>query len=331
MTRPDVSLWNAALTRCVIWNYDKVCKGKNAGTLKKGSRKTPLKTAEAISKYLKFLETVEQASAHTLRAYKNDLLQAFPPEGPADLKAGGLLDQARQAQMTWSVLAPATRNRKVACLKSFFRFLSEKELLAEDLGSRLASPKVPRKIPNFLSVDEASAVIRVLVEDARESAAGERALLLFLLLYGAGLRVSEACGLRWRQLSPDFRTAVLQGKGAKERVVAFPTRVSELLKGRPRETDSIWGPAGLSTRQAYEMIRRSGARAGLVKNIHPHALRHSFATHLLTSGANLRTLQELLGHSSLQATEKYTHLGVHELARTLERHHPLSTKKTGAK
>lgn len=288
-----------------------------------------MKTSDAIAKYLKSLESVESASAHTLRAYKNDLFQAFGGSEGVALAPGWLLEKAQEAQKNWGGLAAATRNRKVAALKSFFRYLSEQKLLKEDLAIKLASPKVPKKIPHFLSVDEATAVLKRLEKDALESEAFETSLLLFLLLYGAGLRISEACALSWKQVAGDFKTARLKGKGGRERLVAFPAPVTALLRKWKKSSDGgvfVWGSKPLDTRKAYEMIRQAGARAGLLKNLHPHALRHSFATHLLSSGANLRTLQELLGHASLQATEKYTHLGLHELARTLEKHHPLGKK-----
>ena len=157
--------------------------------------------------------------------------------------------------------------------------------------------------------------------------------LLFLLLYGTGLRVSEACALKWAQIDLKSRTLRVRGKGSKERIVAFPKslvplfqKAQKIHKVESKASSTIWGDKELSTRKAYDWIRNRGAKAGLMRPIHPHALRHSFATHLLVSGANLRTLQELLGHESLQATEKYTHLGIDQLARTLEKHHPLSKK-----
>ncbi|MBX2994011.1 MAG: tyrosine-type recombinase/integrase [Bdellovibrionaceae bacterium] len=289
----------------------------------------------AIAKYLKFLESVEQASPHTLRAYKNDLGQVFgqiqePPAAALTALSAPdwLLQRAREAQRAWGELSPATRNRKVATLKSFFNYLKAEKLVSEDLAVKLASPKVPKKLPHFLSADEAISVLKLLESEARETPARRRDLLLFLLLYGAGLRVSEACALEWRHLSGDSHTATILGKGGKERIIAFPPSIAQVLRKPKGASGSIWGEDVLSTRTAYEMIRQAGARAGLMKNLHPHALRHSFATHLLQSGASLRTLQELLGHSSLQATEKYTHLGLRELARAMENHHPLGHGKT---
>lgn len=233
-----------------------------------------------------------------------------------------LLSRARQALTNWGHLSLASRNRKSATLKSFFGYLFNEGIIERDLAAQIHSPKVPKKIPHFLSVDEVIAVLKSYQNDPQQN---PKELLLFLLLYGTGLRVSEACSLQWKHVDLQQRVLRVKGKGDKERLVAFPKTVAQVFRGIPKETDSVWGENQLSTRVAYEWIRSRGVKAGLLRPIHPHALRHSFATHLLSSGANLRTLQELLGHESLQATEKYTHLGVDQLARTMEKHHPLGS------
>jgi len=219
----------------------------------------------------------------------------------------------------------ASRNRKAATLKSFFSWAFDQELLDKDLSLQITCPKVPRKLPHFLSVDEALAVLATFEKEQIPL----REKVLFLLLYGGGLRISEACLLRWREVFFEQRVLRVKGKGGKERVVALPeltlTVLRRFQKERFHEEHVFAQP--FNTRTAYEMVRQSGLRAGLLKPLHPHALRHSFATHLLSSGANLRTLQELLGHESLTATEKYTHLGMDQLARTMESFHPLGSKK----
>ncbi|MNL38041.1 Tyrosine recombinase XerD [compost metagenome] len=196
-------------------------------------------------------------------------------------------------------------------------------MLEKDLSIQVICPKVPKKLPHFLSVDEALAVLKSF-DEAKESLLKEKTL--FLLLYGGGLRVSEACELQWSQVQMSQRVLRVIGKGSKERVVSLPPLAMDALKEWQKQTPFakyVFGEKALNSRTAYEMVRQSGIRAGLLKPLHPHALRHSFATHLLTSGANLRTLQELLGHESLTATEKYTHLGIDQLARTMEKLHPL--------
>jgi integrase/recombinase XerC/integrase/recombinase XerD len=152
--------------------------------------------------------------------------------------------------------------------------------------------------------------------------------VLLLLLYGGGLRVSEACGLRWKDLITSARSIRVEGKGGRERMVALPELCWKELQGLERSaTYVLGGDQALSTRQAYQWVREAGESADLLKPLHPHALRHSYATHLLSSGADLRVLQELLGHRSLAATQKYTHMSLDHLARVMENHHPLSASK----
>jgi site-specific recombinase XerD len=296
----------------------------------------PLKRFEllpSIHKYLKYMDFVKTSSPLTLKAYRKDLEQAFgdlDKNGPTKaLDEAEILALIRQALNGWARLSLASRNRKSATLKSFFGWAYQEELTERDLSSQITCPKVPKKLPHFLSVDEALAVLSSF--DAKdESLEALRDRGLFLVLYGAGLRVSEACNLRWKDVHFTTRSLRLLGKGQKERIVILPRlamQTLERLKSRATEEFVFGGEEALNPRTAYEWVRTRGAKALLMKPLHPHALRHSFATHLLSSGANLRTLQELLGHESLQATEKYTHLGVDQLARTLENHHPLSQGK----
>jgi integrase/recombinase XerC/integrase/recombinase XerD len=240
----------------------------------------------------------------------------------------GLRLLIRQAQTLWQDLAPASRNRKLAAVRSFLKWLHQTGEIEDDFSSRLVSTKVPVRLPHFISVDEALSLIRSLKPGTVEHA-------LVLLLYGGGLRVSEACGLRWRDLAVE-RTLRVTGKGGKERLIAVPQLVWTSVKAlgatrpeAPAANSSVLsgGVEPFSPRQAYNIVREAGRKAQLLKPLHPHALRHSFATHLLTSGADLRVLQELLGHSSLLATQKYTHLSLDHLARSMEKHHPLSASK----
>ncbi len=294
------------------------------------SLKKQINLPEQRDNFLKYLKNIESCSDLTLKAYILDLNQAFPdfhrPGKKLMWSENELLDQARIALNGWGKLSLASRNRKSATLKSFFGYLFQENRIERDLAAQIHSPKVPKKIPHFISVDEVISVLKSFDRDTTDTSDTSQEKLLFLLLYGSGLRVSEACNLEWKNIDLSQRVLRVKGKGDKERLVAIPKPVSEILKKAERTSVSIWGDSGLSTRKAYDWIRNRGAKAGLLRPIHPHALRHSFATHLLASGANLRTLQELLGHESLAATEKYTHLGVDQLARTLENHHPFGTK-----
>jgi integrase/recombinase XerC/integrase/recombinase XerD len=296
----------------------------------KGSGKSQLNLSELASNYMKYMENIEASSPLTLRAYRLDLGQAFggiweteKKRQRALISTDQLLAAARSAQMAWGKLSPASRNRKFSTLKSFFGYLLKEGHIDRDLSVLIHTPKVPKRIPHYLSVDEVMAALKSF--DQEDPPVPEQKLL-FLLLYGGGLRVSEACSLQWKDVDLSVHVLRVQGKGGKTRLVALPHSVIKVLKPLKKRSQKkyIWGDQELNTRTAYEWVRSRGIKAGLVRPIHPHALRHSFATHLLTSGANLRTLQELLGHESLQATEKYTHLGVDQLARTLEKHHPFS-------
>lgn len=286
---------------------------------------------QTIDKYMKFMELIQSASPLTLRHYTLDLRQVFEVEKNSDFPSESyseakLMTSVREAFNRWASLSLASRNRKAATLKSFFSWAFREGLLDSDLSVQVTCPRVPRKLPHFLSVDEVLAVLGSFSK-------GERPLIkekvLFLLMYGGGLRVSEACQLQWNQVQVPQKTLRVIGKGSKERVIALPAMAMQALLDWKKETafaKYVFGEEPLNTRTAYEMIRQSGKRAGLLMPLHPHALRHSFATHLLSSGANLRTLQELLGHESLTATEKYTHLGIDQLARTMESLHPLGKK-----
>lgn len=298
-----------------------------------------------ITGFFNHLQDIRSASPHTLRAYEKDLLVGFQlndvcrfsrkaTDGTYVAEVFGsekkisseteLLQLAKSAQRKWAELSPATRNRRTATLKSFFKWLFAERVTERDLSLQLQAPRVPAKIPDFLSMDEVISVLKATREQALDHA-------LILVLYGGGLRVSEACALKWDQINFSNRTLHFAGKGRKERIVALPPIAVDALKRLSREGNFVFGRTAMDTRVAYEIVRRAGLRAGLLKSLHPHALRHSYATHLLSSGADLRTLQELLGHSTLAATQKYLHLSVDQMAQTMEKHHPLSKALKGPK
>lgn len=294
-----------------------------------------------IHNFLESLENINSVSLHTTKAYKVDLIQAFitfSKNTNISTSEEMLLSSAFAAQTRWSSLSFASRNRKTATLKSFFQWLYQQGLTNHNLAERLVSPRVPKKIPNFISVDEALLLIRTLENEhsnrkdstrAQKPAHSLETLVLVLLLYGTGIRISEACNATWSNFDFTQRTLKVLGKGDKERLTAYPPKLTKYLtqlKSQNSEFNYIWGAKPLNQRVAYEWVRQLGQRVGLLKSIHPHALRHSFATHLLTGGAGLRQIQELLGHSSLVATEKYTHLSLDHLARVLEKHHPLAKR-----
>ena len=287
----------------------------------------------------------------TLKAYKNDLEQFFflkpqttssktkekatfedapsSVENPSKQHLTAILKKKLKGDFfsSWGSWSPATRNRKVACLKSFFKWLYIHYYISEDLSIRIKTPSVPVKIPYFLSVDETKSLIQTIEKAQQKDEKWTRDLVLVLLLYGGGLRVSEACGVEWKHVDFEEQTLKVKGKGSYERVVVLPDMVFKNLKLMKREGDYIFGKNKLSTRTAFSIVRGWGVRTGFNKNISPHVLRHSYATHLLDSGSDLRVIQDLLGHRSLSATQKYTQVKLSKLSRTLKTYHPASKKK----
>lgn len=291
-----------------------------------------------IDNYLKYKENIESFSPLSLIAYRSDLAQAFKIKQNSICCYSELWSLARPALGQWGTLSQATRNRKIATLKSFFSWLYQQKLLETNYSSQLTCPKVARKIPHFLSVDEIFAVLKYVNESSQAPATDKIKLeirmqkSLLLLLYGGGLRISEACHLKWKDINLNEKKILVHGKGNKERFAILPAFATEHFRAeqslaKKLQSPFVFGETALGPRSGYELIRKLGKQAGLMNPLHPHALRHSYATHLLASGANLRTLQTLLGHESLQATEKYTHLSVDHLARLIEISHPLAKIK----
>lgn len=288
-----------------------------------------------ISKYLKFMENVKSSSPHTLRAYKNDLAEIFNESTPQKMSEEELKKYLLSHLSIWKDKKLSTRNRKIGTLKSFMGYLFEEKITEVNIAEALPSPKVPKKIPHFLSFDEVVSCLQYFKNQMQKETSElelnrlKQKQLLFLLLYGGGLRISEACNLKWSEINLHQKSLRILGKGNKERIVIIPEMVIEELqkyKNKLQNQTYIFGDAPLNTRLGFEWIRQTGVKANLIKHLHPHALRHSFATHLLTSGANLRIIQTLLGHESLVATEKYTHLSLNQLYHVMENHHPLGKK-----
>jgi integrase/recombinase XerC/integrase/recombinase XerD len=288
--------------------------------------------ATFLDLFLKEMDEIGHASRHTLKAYRKDLSQAFSDiEGEAFPSEESLLRKAKEAQIKWGSLELSSRQRKAATIKAFFDWLYQQKYISSPLNEQVEAPKVPRKIPHFLSFDEVIVLFRF-IENLDEAIPQKKHYLaLVSLLYGGGLRVSEACHLTWKGIRLSSNDICILGKGQKERWVALPRKVIEAINQLPRMGDFIWGIRPLNERQAYGWIRMLGQKACLKAPLHPHALRHSYATHLVSAGINLRTLQELMGHSSLTSTEKYLHLSLDQLARTIDTHHPLGFTGSAAR
>ena len=231
---------------------------------------------------------------------------------------------------------PTTLARKIAALRSFYRFLRKRGVMKENPAAVLQTPKQRRPLPRFLTVDDAFRVVEAPGADpSRDEVLCIRDRALLELLYGSGVRVSEAAGLTLPQLELQVRRARVIGKGNKERLVPLGAPAFAALEAwlavRPSllrdPTDALFlGKRGtdLSTRQIQNIVRRYGILGAGRGDLHPHALRHTCATHLLDAGADLRGIQELLGHASLSTTQRYTHVSVDRLMAVYDKAHPLA-------
>ena len=285
---------------------------------------------QQIPNFLKYLNNIQNVSKLTTKSYLVDLKQVYLKhklnnEWHSFNSELEFWRFTRSSQSKWGQLSLASRNRKIATLKSFMNYLFQEKLIEINYADQLVCPKVPKKIPHFISVDEILSILNFFKTSPNDSI--QKKEILFHLLYGSGLRISEACQLKWKNFDLEFKFIRLLGKGGKERTCLLPDTSQKILKKyflNNKDQEYIFGLKALNPRIGFEWIRQLGLQVGLVKPLNPHALRHSFATHLLTDGVNLRILQQLLGHESLVATEKYTHLSQDALARTMEKAHPLS-------
>ncbi len=233
-------------------------------------------------------------------------------------------------------------SRKLACLKTFFKFLLREGVLQVNPAELISSPRLPRILPSYLGEDEAAAIV---CKPEGNSFASVRDRAILELLYASGLRVSELTGLNDDQLDLDQQTVRVIGKGRKERIVLFGSfaekSIREYLRlrqelGFNRNDDagrvpvfvSIRGQR-LSSRDIQRLVARLRLSMKTTRRVTPHTLRHTFATHLLERGADLRVIQELLGHESLATTQKYTHVGIQHLKREYDKAHPKAKGKTG--
>ncbi len=287
----------------------------------------------AVGSFLEYLGVERGSSPHTLRSYATDLTEFT--RFLADEKIGGLAEadtravRAYLARLHQRRLSKATIARKLAAVRSCFRFLARRGVLEVNPARQVRSPRLGRRLPSFLPKDEATQLL-----DAGPAAgtAGLRDRALVELLYASGLRVAECCGLDVDDLDEGRRTVRVLGKGDKERVVPVGETALEALaaylamQGQARGALFRNARGGrLTTRSALRIVKSLARRAGLGQRVTPHTLRHSFATHMLGEGADLRLIQELLGHSRLSTTQRYTHVSPEHLMRVYDATHPRAT------
>jgi integrase/recombinase XerD len=314
--------------------------------------------ARAIQQYLVYLRVERGLAGPTLRAYASDLRQ-FAAHAPGIARWSRSADPAREWLAGLArpprPVRPATQRRKAASVRAFYRFAFGEELISTDVAGSLDLPRQSRRLPDTLGVDEVGALLAA-PDELDPSGVRDRALLE--LLYAAGLRVSEAVNLDLDDLSLEGGFVRVIGKGDRERVVPVGDVAATALRRYLAEVRPVWAevrraasdadgarrrgasnneteapeggePLFLSTRgmrlgrmAAWRAIQTASLRAGLSQHVSPHTLRHSFATHLLEGGADLRVVQELLGHASVTTTQLYTHLTGERIRQVYARAHP---------
>jgi integrase/recombinase XerC len=304
-----------------------------------------------IHRYLEHLREERNASEHTVRAYEGDLLRFHDflarelvgrsaAEANTDIDPGevdALAVRSYLAAMTREKLEKSSQGRALSAIRSLFRFACREGTLAANPAQAVRTPKLPQTLPRHLRPGEIETLLEA--PDPAEPL-GRRDRAILELLYATGLRVSELVGLDWQAVDLPGRVLRVIGKGGKERMVPFGRPAGAALRDWLEVWEAVRAAGGeigapesepvflncfggrLTDRSVRRVVDRYVAAAAIAAGVHPHTLRHTFATHLLENGADLRAIQELLGHSSISTTQKYTHLEVERLLSVYRDAHP---------
>ncbi len=299
---------------------------------------------DQAERFIESLATEKGYSPHTLRAYTGDLTEFIgylEKAGAASLNRAEHISAEQvtilsiRGYLAWLHKRAVDRrsvSRKLSTLRSFFRYLKKREMVADNPAESVLTPKTGQKIPAYLSVDD---MFRLLDSISGDTLSALRNRAIFETIYSTGIRVSEAAGLDVTSISADRGVLRVYGKGSKERLVPIGRQAIAAIDRYRRK---LYEEKGLSvkrgplflnnnngrltTRSMNRILKKLAAACGLTVPLSPHALRHSFATHMLDAGADLRIVQELLGHKSLSTTQKYTHLTMDKLMEVYDRAHP---------
>jgi len=296
---------------------------------------------EIFNRYINHLQAERNASAYTIRNYRADLLDFF--RFLKEKKVATLDEVDRHvlrdylAHLVRRGIVKASIARKLSAIRSFYRYLMREKIIEANPIKTVSSPKLDKRLPSFLTVDE---VKKLLEAPNLSTPQGLRDRALLELLYASGLRVSELVSLELGQINLESNEIRVWGKGSKERVVLMGEPAAEALKvyleqGRPKligikKSNALflnrYGQR-LPERAVQKILEQYTAKAGLKKRVHPHMLRHTFATHLLDGGADLRVVQELLGHERLSSTQIYTHVTKKQARKVYLAAHPMAKEK----
>ena len=301
----------------------------------------------ALARFARYLAAERNASAHTLEGYASDLAQLaaakWGDETPPPYPWKELTDvdvRSFMMELTKAGASPATVRRKLAAGRSFCRFLQREEVILDNPFSLLRGPRKAKVLPKVLSAAEIERFLSRPEADFKEGTLGEypclRDIAIFEALYSTGCRISEMTAVKWGEIDFSRGTLIVTGKGSKERLVVLgrPALAALVrLRKKASELDRALASDGadvflsdrlerISPRFVQRRMKRYLAEAGLPPDVTPHKLRHSFATHLLDAGADLRSVQEMLGHASLSTTQIYTHVSVERLRDEYAKAHP---------
>ena len=289
-----------------------------------------------IIEFSSFLENERRSSNHTVKNYAVDLSQFSKfLEDKKRNRDVALIDHATIREYLGTLFGkknPTSIARKLSSLRSFFDFCIRRGFIKNNPAREVPAPKVPKRVPKFLTVDE---VFALLDSPDTNGALGRRDKAIMELLYASGLRVSELVGLDHTDINLEEGSVKVLGKGRKERIVPVGAKACEALRLYLDLRPALVSAAAnhnaifvnrngtrLSTRAVERLLIKYLKRSGIQKAATPHVLRHTFATHLLNAGADMRGIQELLGHSSLSTTQKYTHVGIEKMMEVYDKAHP---------
>jgi integrase/recombinase XerC len=299
---------------------------------------------ELIERYIHYLQYERNASPHTVRNYRSDLVQFrdFLAQGQPDAKVSLKSIDALRIRGFLAFLFEQEKKktsiaRKLAAVRAFFKFLGRERVLAENPAATVSTPKVPHTLPRIMTEEEMNGFLDRVGQAAQSGGPGlvrDRAILE--LLYASGLRVSELTGLDLRNVNFGDGIVLVRGKGDKERIVPFgskaraaitaylPVREKVLQENKTRETALFLNARGVSRppRSVDRLLKKHIRQFGPNVKVSPHSLRHAFASHLLAEGADLRAIQEMLGHKSLATTQKYTQVSIKQLMDVYDKTHP---------
>lgn len=285
---------------------------------------------DPVELFLRYQAVERGAAAHTLRSYKNDLDQFRRFLAARNVRSVEQVDAKLLRQYLASLytrgLARASIARKLAAIRSWLAFLTRRGRLAKNPAREVGAPRLPKKLASFLPVDEVHALLD---RPGAQSVEGRRDRAILELLYATGARVAELCGLDLADLDRSQGTIQVWGKGGKERVIPVGDPALRSLDAYLALRGKQDGPlfqnhrgARLTVRSVHRIVKAGARAAGLTRRVTPHTLRHTFATHMLDSGADLRLIQDLLGHSRLSTTQRYTHVSADHLMKVYDAAHP---------